>query len=55
MTAQKTEKTAENLVSFYKESKKKKRKKAGEKRLFYFTIHSLRINNIKWHHIFKQS
>lgn len=32
MIAQKTEKTAENLVSFYKESTKKKM--AGKKRLF---------------------
>lgn len=31
MIAQKTEKTAENLVSFYKESTKKM---AGKKRLF---------------------
>lgn len=31
MIAQKTEKTAENLVTFYRESKKKM---AGEKRLY---------------------
>ena len=34
MTAQKTEKTAENLVSFYKESKKKKEKRLGKKGYF---------------------
>ena len=35
MTAQKTEKTAENLVSFYKESKKKK-KTGWEKKAILF-------------------